>query len=222
MSSTFRVIIAVPSLGQWAAPFGVALVNLMSTFTSRGIPGYSSISARVLHVQSSILPKNRFDAVQRAREFKATHLMFLDSDQTFPPDTIHRLASHHKLVVGANSVTKSIPAHPVCRVKSEEPHGAFLYTDPDSTGLVPCWRLATGVLLINMSVFDKIGDGVWDMKYLPERNTYQGEDWSFCEACEAAGIPIYIDHDVSKEVGHIGLMNYTHDLVGEIADGVQP
>lgn len=220
MSSPFRVIIAVPSLGQWAASFGVSLVNLMSTFTSRGIPGYSSISARVLHVQSSVLPKNRFDAVQRAREFRATHLMFLDSDQTFPPDTIHRLASHHKLVVGANSVTKSIPAHPVCRVKSEEPHGAFLYTDPDSTGVVPCWRIATGVLLINMSVFDKIGDGVWDMKYLPERHTYQGEDWTFSEHCENAGIPLWVDQDLSKEIGHIGSLEFTHDLVGSLGNGV--
>ena len=76
-------------------------------------------------------------------------------------------------------------------------------------------------MLINMKVFDKIGNGVWDMKYIPEKDTYQGEDWSFCEACEEHGIPLYIDHDVSREVGHLGLMNYTHDLVGEIIDGVQ-
>jgi hypothetical protein len=67
-----------------------------------------------------------------------------------------------------------------------------------------------------MSVFDKIGMGVWDMKYLPEAGTYQGEDWTFCEACEKADIPLYIDHDVSKLVGHVGNFEFTHDYVGEV------
>lgn len=76
--------------------------------------------------------------------------------------------------------------------------------------------MGTGVMLIAMSVFDKIGMGVWDMKYLPEVDTYQGEDWSFCEACERAGIKIYVDHGLSREVGHVGNYEYTHDVVGEL------
>jgi hypothetical protein len=35
-----------------------------------------------------------------------------------------------------------------------------------------------------------------------------GEDVMFCRAVRAAGHAIYIDHDLSKEVGHIGQYTY--------------
>ena len=54
------------------------------------------------------------------------------------------------------------------------------------------------------------------MKYLPEADTYQGEDWSFCQACEEKGVPLYIDHDVSKVIGHVGNYEFTHDVVGVV------
>ena len=149
-----------------------------------------------------------------AKKLGASHLLFLDSDHSFPADTLHRLVSHKKMVVGANYVMKTIPARPVTMKRSEKPEGAPVYTDPDSYGLERVWIVGTGTLLINMKVFDKIGMGVWDMKYLPESETYLGEDWSFCLACEEAGIPIHIDHDLSKHVKHIGTLEYTHDLVG--------
>ena len=35
-----------------------------------------------------------------------------------------------------------------------------------------------------------------------------GEDIMFCRALRAAGHQIFIDHDVSKEVGHVGTYTY--------------
>ena len=37
-----------------------------------------------------------------------------------------------------------------------------------------------------------------------------GEDWWFCQQVQEAGYSIYIDHDVSWEVGHIGDFRYNH------------
>ena len=54
------------------------------------------------------------------------------------------------------------------------------------------------------------------MRFLPGPKRYQGEDWAFCEACEKAGIPIFIDHDVSKLVGHVGNYEYTTAVIGEV------
>lgn len=217
MSDRFSLVIGVPSGQSWHAQFGVCLVNLIASFTSKGIPGYKSIDARLVNVRSSILSKNRMDLVKEARRLNATHILFLDSDHTFPRDLAHRLASAHKLVVAANCVTKTLPAQPTARAKADDPRGDPVYTDPDSLGLEQVWRVGTGVMLVDLSVFEKIGMGVWDMKYLPEQDTYQGEDWTFCEALEAAGIPIYVHHEVSKDVGHVGNFEFTHDYVGEIA-----
>lgn len=217
MSEHFCVAVGIPSGQHWMAQFGVDLVNLVAGFTRKQVPGYRSQELRVVNVRSSILSKNRLDIVKAARAMKATHVMFLDTDHTFPPELIHRLAMHGQLVVAANCVTKQIPANTTARYKSETiPQGTPVYTD-DKEGLEEVWRVGTGVMLISMSVFDKIGNGVWDMKYLPEADTYQGEDWSFCEACAKAGIPIYVDHTISRRIGHLGTYEFTHDVVGTLA-----
>jgi len=213
--TAFRLLVGVPSGASWNAQFGVDLVNLISVFATKRVADYSSQSVRVANVRSSILPNNRLNLVKAARAGGMTHLLFLDSDQTFPAYLQHQLAKHHKMVVAANCVTKQIPASPTARAKAADPKGTPVYTDEQTTGLEQVWRIGTGVMLINLNVFDLIGLGVWHMQYLPAEETYQGEDWSFCAACEAAGIPIYIDHDVSKQVGHVGSYEFTHDVVGQ-------
>jgi hypothetical protein len=221
MADHLKVVVGVPSGASWNAQFGVDLVNLVATFTQKPVPGYRSQELQVVNVRSSILSKNRLDLVKAARGLAATHLLFIDSDQTFPRNIVHQLARHGKLVVAANIATKQIPATTTARAKSANPKGEIVYTDPESTGLEEVWRVGTGVMLIHMSVFKRIGLGVWDMKYLPEEETYQGEDWTFCEACEKAGIPIFVDHDVSKQIGHIGNYEFTHDVVGNLAGHVE-
>lgn len=216
MSDHFRLLVAVPSGPYWNAKFAVDLINLVAFFPSLRVPGYRSQELRVANVRSSILSKNRLDAVKMARESHCTHILFLDTDHTFPKDLVHRLARSGKPVVAANCVTKSLPASPTARAKAEDPRGVPVYTDHGSTGLEQVWRIGTGVMLIAISVFEKIGNGVWDMKYLPEADTYQGEDWSFCEACEKADIPLYIDHDLSLKIGHEGHLVFTHDYVGVV------
>ena len=217
MSEHFRCVVGVPSGSSWNAQFGVDLVNLVANFTKAQVKGYRSQELQVVNVRSSILSKNRMDLVKAAKRLRATHLLFLDTDQTFPPNLVHKLASHGKFIVAANVATKSVPASPIARAKSDNPKGVPVYTDQGQTGLEQVWRVGTGVMLVAMQVFDKVGYDAWEMKYLPEAETYQGEDWSFCEACEKHEIPIYVDHGVSREVGHVGNFEFTHDIVGVLA-----
>ena len=37
-----------------------------------------------------------------------------------------------------------------------------------------------------------------------------------CEAIQKAGFDIWIDHGLSQVVGHMGDLEFTHDLVGEV------
>jgi hypothetical protein len=37
-----------------------------------------------------------------------------------------------------------------------------------------------------------------------------------CETLREKGFKIYVDHDLSKEVGHLGLYEYTHNVVGTL------
>lgn len=216
-SDHLRVVVGVPSGSHWLAQFGVALGSLMVRFYMERVPGFKSQELRVANVKSSILPKNRLELMKIAKASKADYLLFLDSDHTFPADLPHRLIAHGKPIVAVNCVTKTIPAQPTARAFSaENSQGVPVYSDEGKTGLEEVWRIGTGVMLLHKSAFEQIPHSAWAMVYKEEGDTYQGEDWTFCAECERLGIPLYIDHALSREVGHVGSYEFTHDVVGEV------
>jgi hypothetical protein len=170
----------------------------------------------VVNVKGSILPKQRLEILKAAKACEATHLLFVDSDQTFPPDLLHRMVARGKDIVACNIATKQIPANTTARKKSADPQGEAVYTDEDSVGLERVWRVGTGVMLLSAKAYNQIPHGAFAMTYKPEVDAYQGEDWNMCEALEKAGVPIYVDHDLSKRIGHVGTFKYTHEVVGQI------
>lgn len=215
--STARIVIGVPSGHLWEARFGTCLVSLVAQLALKPIPGFHKTTCQVVNVRSSILPKNRLDIVKAAKQVNATHLLMVDTDHTFPEDLLHKWIPQGKLCLAANCVIKRIPSGPTARRKVEgNLQGEPVYSDPDSTGLEQVWRVGTGVVLFNMQVFDKVGNEAWEMPYLAHADSYQGEDWTFAAAMEKAGIPIWIDHDMSKRIGHLGIFEYTHDVVGTL------
>jgi hypothetical protein len=212
-----RVIVGVPSGPQWNASFGVSLCGLVAKFAITQVKGFASQELRVASIRSSLLPRNRLDLMKIAEREKADYLFMVDCDHIFPPDILHRLLAHDKPIVAVNCVTKQLPNQPTARRMEEgNMNGKPIYSDPDCHGIQKVWRVGTGLMLIRRSVILQIPHNAWEMSYDEDRDTYVGEDWNFCAACERLGIPIYIDHDVSREVGHEGMLNFTHDFVGEV------
>lgn len=211
-----RVLVGVPSGMLWHAKFGLSLASLMVRFAMVQVPGYRSQELRVANIRSSILSRNRLDIVKAAEAEEADYLLFLDSDHIFPPDMLHKLLAHKLPVVAANCVTKQIPAQPTARADGRGDQGIPVFSDPDVHGLEQVWRVGTGVMLIHKNALKRIPHSCWAVVYQEHLDTFQGEDWGFCRACEDAGIPIFIDHDVSRSVGHEGYFNFTHDVVGEV------
>jgi hypothetical protein len=203
------IVLAVPSGSFWHAQFAMSLMFLMNQMVARGI------SSSVSNPRGSILPNLRHTAVQFALDNGATHVLFLDSDQTFPKETTEILLSHGKDVVAANIATKQFPSTPTARLRGDEVSGDPLYTTPKSQPrLQRVWRVGTGVMLIKTSVFRRVGPPPWfEVPWVEELGTYRGEDWFFCERLEKAGIPLFVDHALSLQVGHIGDCEYTHEMV---------
>jgi len=163
----------------------------------------------------------RQDMVSTALKNDATHLLFIDSDQTFPRDTAHRLLAHKKQVVACNIATKMIPSTPTARFKGATRAGVPVYTTAASPPLEQVWRVGTGIMMIDLNIFkrDKLKRPPWFTQHWNEDlNSYVGEDWAFCEAMEKAGVKIYIDNALSMEIGHVGTLEYRHDLVVPIED----
>lgn len=220
---TLKIVIGVPSMGEWHEKFAISLTNMLTYCQFNNIGKFKTHEIQVCSVRGSILSNERVDVLKRAREVAATHVLWIDSDQKFPRNTIHRLISHNKDVVGANIATKQIPAGPTARkFEAGNPKGGLVYTDENSHGLEKVWRLGCGVMLVRGSVYRKTGLNVFGLKWVEEAEKYQGEDWSMCEAFEQHGFEVYVDHDLSNEIGHIGEYVYTHDVVGTIGQAEAP
>lgn len=230
MKKQVHLGIGIPcSTSLWQSEFGMSMINLVTQFMRQPVPGYARQQLSVLSTKTSLLPKARHELVQRSIERGCTHLLFIDTDQTFPAWTAHALLSRNVPVIGANVATKCVPSGPTARLKSDKwVGGDKLFTMPNSSGIEKVWRVGTGVLLIDLSIFDKLSKPWFSVEWRTwdeGKEDILGEDWYLMEKIEKAGFDIYVDHDVSKHVGHIGNFEYTHamvwaeDMVKEIQDG---
>jgi hypothetical protein len=190
----------------------MCLQNMTSYVQSRALVDGQLHTLIPFQTKGSILPRARLNIVQAARYRKADYILFVDTDQTFPNDTLHRLLKARRDIIACNITTKEIPASPTARDKARKP----IYTDPGGPQYERVWRVGCGIMLVRTAVFDKIGLNCWEILWQPELNDYQGEDWRFCELAEAAGYEIWVDHHLSWEVGHLGEYCYKHDVVGEV------
>lgn len=210
----FRIGIGIPSLDMWHADFAVSVIGVCTNLKSIPLEGYDGVQVNLINYRSSAIAKLRQDIVEEAQRLKLDYLLFVDSDQTFPPDLARRLLSRGKDVIGCNIAVKRLPSLPTAR--KFEPKwplvGDIVYTTPESTGVEKIWKLGFGVMLIKMSVFDKLKKPYFNFGW-NEVAGFVGEDWYFCELLNRAGIDLWIDHDASKEVGHAGTYLFTHNDV---------
>lgn len=218
-SRQMNLAILIPTNGLWQSHFGLSLLNMTLCLMMHEVPGFKGrAGVKVFCEKSSLIARSRARLLDMAFAAKCTHALFVDTDQTFPANTVHLLARHGKPVVAANVATKVLPSQPTARNKSKSgwKGGDVVYTDHSSSGFERVWRIGTGVMLIDLSAVAKLPRPLFNQEWREDMNDFVGEDWFFCERLEAAGIEIGIDHDVSKHVGHIGDLTYTHDYVGEV------
>ena len=73
-----------------------------------------------------------------------------------------------------------------------------------STGLQPVAYSGFGASVIDVDVFRKIERPMFMPEYNRETGKYTTEDNPFFKRAREAGYPVYVDHDASKLVRHIG------------------
>lgn len=155
----------------------------------------------VINPQSSLVMKGREDGVTAALDTDPDYIMFLDSDMVVPPDTLLRLLSHKTDIVGALYPKR----RPPYQVTGENADGSPLDLG-NGTGLVAADRLPTGCLLIDVRVFDVMDKPWFPVTWLPGADTWQGEDYGFCDKAMEIGIQPMADLDLTLEVQHLGVL----------------
>jgi len=200
--SPIRVTIATPMMDMCHTAYVSALLNMFAYSMVNAPPG---ISVGFHQYGTSILPFSRQMLAVNALEMNATHVLWIDSDMAFPEDMLLRLLSHQKDIVAANCIARRPPHALTARYDS----GEQVQTTHDSTGLEVVARVGFGVMLHTTDVLRAMPLPWFDFEWIPDKHVFRGEDFVFCEKARKAGFEIHIDHDVSKQVQHVGMFGFS-------------
>jgi hypothetical protein len=186
--------------------FAYCLASLTShtavTLLANDVPvefGIGTVTGTYIHTA-------RQDAMGMALAEDATHLLWIDSDMEFPRDALLRLLLRNKAMVGVNYSKRGLPPQYVA-IKDCE-NGVACETLPESTGLEEVEAVGFGMVLMDLR---QIRPRLWEPPWFHfewVNGDHVGEDVYFCRHLREAGVPIYVDHDLSQECGHIGMFTY--------------
>ena len=216
-----RIAICIPRHGDTKGEFTISLARMLVRTLSIpvGSPaGPVKFEIEVFSATSSNLPANRTGLLKRAMAWEARYLLWLDADHLFPPDALLRLLKHGLPVVGCNYPRRAEPTGPTATRYNEKGELEQLWTTAEKAKQRVVEEVAVlglGFCLIDMTIFRAVKDHVekgvgwanwepFERKLFPGTNARMGEDAAFFTELRDAGIKIWVDHDLSWAIGHIG------------------
>jgi hypothetical protein len=166
-----------------------------------------------LNIQKgALLPQIRFHMVREAFAYSATHILFIDSDQDFPPHTWSQLLSHRLPIVGCNIATKQIPVGTTARWMKPNGDPIVVWPRDNAPALQRVDRLGLGVCLVEIEVFRRVAQPWFEVRWNPLRQEYIGEDWFFMQKAAEAGYDIWLDNVLSPDIGHWGSLRFELEM----------
>ena len=141
----------------------------------------------------------REELVKDAKQAKASHLFFLDTDVIPPKDAIKKLAAHEFPVISLLYPSKR--GEWCCYM--QDGNGNYVSIDAHKkVGFVDAVGL--GACLIDMRVFDRIEPPYFGWTYTSDGG--KSEDIIFCEKLRKAGFNILVDGGVVAKHVFVGSM----------------
>lgn len=206
MDTNVKILIAIHNIDGPKAEFSSSLANYW---------GRQKYPSNITYINDTYIPIARNTAVAIATDMKATHLMFIDSDMSFPAQGIDALVERDKDIIGGLYFGRKTPLPVALDVDPELGTMRFLPKVPrwDEPFKVPV--VGTGFMLIKMDVFNKIprphflqGDITeFGVKQAPYPKDQVGEDVFFCLKANKYGIDVWCDPTIP--LGHVGRKIYT-------------
>ena len=221
-----KIAICIPRYGDTKGEFTISLGRmLVHTLSAPAAVGAARPEIEIFSITSSDLPVSRNLLLQRAIEWQARYLLWLDADHIFPAQSLVRLLSHRLPVVGCNYARRREPPIPVAARYDEAGQPEHVWTTEALAregAVEEVAHVGLGLCLMDMAILHQVKEHVekgvgwahwnpFDRKLLPGTNVRMGEDASFFEELRAAGVKIHVDHALSWYVGHIGEHIYTNE-----------
>lgn len=200
-----RVALCIPCHGDPKASFTFCLARMIAATLTRS----ADIEFETLIARSSILVQSRTNLFDWAREWGADYILWLDSDQTFPPSALINLLDRRVPVVGANYRRRHLNLIPCAVRRDSAGEWQLIHTTPakaEAGELEEVDRIGFGLLLMEMkAVLAALGDELYPLfetRSLSD-GKFIGEDALLCDRLRAGGLKILVDHALSLSVGHI-------------------
>ena len=205
--SPVGLAILVPSMDSWDADFCLSLLQLQRYLLYK--PVCDDFDFMIINERGSLIANQRENMVLEAlKNETVTHILWLDSDMSFPPNLFHRLLSHDLPIVGCNYVKRTIPSFP----NSRSTKGKVISTPKEARGLEEADSAGFGAVLLKREVVERTPRPWFDTVWLDKgegKFEMMGEDvFFFRKARKVGGYPLFIDHSISQKIGHVGTYTY--------------
>lgn len=180
--SNIKIGIGIPNGGSIKTQTVLSLLKVLKNIKYK---------YEVYFKEGSILHWNRESIVMGAIKDKCTHLLFIDTDMSFDGIVLDRLLSHKKDIVGVHYNQKKFPLRTTLIPKKEI---------NDSEVLIECDSVGTGLVLIDLKVFEKMSHPWFFWEANEDGSVKTGEDYWFCRKARELGYSVWAD--LSLQVKH--------------------
>lgn len=197
---TDRIVISVPSGDMMHTDSAFAVARTYGHALASGL------NCALHNLKSSEISYGRNCQVHQALTQEATHILFVDSDMVFPPESLHRLLSHRVPIVGCTYSQR------------REPRGFTHVSTQDNwdvgplipkSNLFEVKSMGMGLCLVETSVFKALPRPWFKTEYtgalLPDGSDHHlSEDVYFFTKAREAGWSVWCDWELSQSVTHLG------------------
>ena len=210
-----KVAVCVPCRDTVMSGFAFDMARL-TAFDAQNRDG----ELQLLQMPGTLIFTQREKLAEEALEWGADAILYIDSDMRFPADALNVLLSRDVPIIGVNATTRREPVVPTAMnlhldKMKQEGNVRQVWTKIESRGKVGIEQVTAvgfGVTLIRKEVFEKIPKPWFDVIWTDHGNVI-GEDVAFCVKAMEQDIPVYVDHDLSLHIGHIGTKTFGWDDV---------
>jgi hypothetical protein len=201
-----RLAICIPTRDQMHSICTFSLYNLAKVLSESGIEHCLFLSP------GTLIADQRHNLVIAARDWNASHVMFIDSDIEFSPEHVLNLLEFDEPIVGA-AYSKRVEPIITTAWHSIDDWNSYVRPQEQTSSHITVEAMALGFCLIKMEVFEQVSIPWFQLGFA--NNQYTGEDIEFFRKCLAEKIDIWLDVQTTCELSHLGTKRY------KVLDGIE-
>lgn len=171
--------------------------------------------------QGALIAESRNQLAKSSVEEGCDYVVFLDSDMRFPKDTFQRLMAWDEAVgsvIAANCAKRRRPISATARKERADDPDTLeaVWPEREKRGLERIHVAGAAIMSIHVEALMQLPYPWFNTPWLDEEQRFVGEDLYFCGLLKEHDVPLYIDHGLSWQIGHIG--QYVYEMKDVLAE----